>query len=236
MPVELYSDWSIRDSDKHEQVEPYRSYYILCEGKNTEAWYFEGLIRNRKLLSIHPLIEIVHLRKTEEHENVSAPKRLVVYANELITNGELEKYDVERDKIIVVFDADIFENNPDQYSEVLSLGREMILGVTNPSFELFLLLHKENSVNEIILPNQTDIVSNKHTNRGRNRIRYIEKLFRDTFKMRPKSNKKIGELSQDVLIAIEQEKKINQKIEHCQGHITSNIGLIICSIINDHCD
>lgn len=55
MPVHTYTNWNSRPSDREEQVEPYRKYYFICEGANTETFYFEKLIDLRKDLGIHPL-------------------------------------------------------------------------------------------------------------------------------------------------------------------------------------
>ena len=43
MPVHTYTNWNSRPSDREEQVEPYRKYYFICEGANTEKLYFENL-------------------------------------------------------------------------------------------------------------------------------------------------------------------------------------------------
>ena len=48
MPVHTYTNWNSRPSDREEQVEPYRKYYFICEGANTETFYFEKLIDLRK--------------------------------------------------------------------------------------------------------------------------------------------------------------------------------------------
>lgn len=47
MPVHTYTNWNSRPSDREEQVEPYRKYYFICEGVNTETFYFEKLIDMR---------------------------------------------------------------------------------------------------------------------------------------------------------------------------------------------
>lgn len=41
MPIKVYSNWNRRSSNGEEQIEPYRRYYIVCEGKNTK--YMEVL-------------------------------------------------------------------------------------------------------------------------------------------------------------------------------------------------
>lgn len=139
--------------------------------------------------------------------------------------------------MVVIFDADIFESQQNNYDEILKMGKKHnILGVTNPSFELFLLLHFDNSIDEIIIPNSEKIVKNDWVGTKPNRRRYIEDIFRKKAKTRPKTNSAVGELATNVIVAIQQEKKINNDIENCRGIITSNIGVIIQSIIDDQCN
>jgi len=85
-----------------------RKYYFICEGANTETFYFKKLIDLRKNLGIHPLIDIRLWEKTDKDRNISFAKNLVEFANkqkELVEND----FDVEHDRMIIVFDGDIFE-------------------------------------------------------------------------------------------------------------------------------
>lgn len=47
-PVRSYYNWNQRKSDTNEAIEPYRKYFFICEGANTEAWYFEKLVDYKK--------------------------------------------------------------------------------------------------------------------------------------------------------------------------------------------
>lgn len=235
-PIRSYTNWNVRSTNANAQIEPYRHYYFICEGRNTEKWYFEKLIDIRKELSIHADIKLVYLEKTDEDENLSNPAQLIDFADKQKTNGALS-FDSKFDKMIVIFDADVFETQYTNYNEVVAKGsKKNILGITNPSFELFLLLHYQNSVDELILPDCVNIIANSWVGHGRYRRRYIEDLFRKKSGMRPKSNSGIGELAHDVLIAIEQENKLNSDITVCKGVVTSNIGKIIKSILDDQCN
>ena len=51
--------------------------------------------------------------------------------------------------------------------------------------------------------------------------------------MNAKRNPQIGNLANNVLIAISQENKINQDIHNCKGLVTSNIGHIIEKIMKE---
>ena len=97
-------------------------------------------------------------------------------------------------------------------------------------------MHYENAVDEIILPNAEDIIKNEWVGPELHRRRYVEDLLRKRSGMRPKSNSRIGELAHSVLIAVEQEKRLNNDIQSAQGTLTSNIGAIISTIIEEQCN
>lgn len=231
-PVRSYTNWNSRATDNDEKLEPYRKYFFICEGANTETWYFQKLIDIRKNLNIHPLIDIRLLEKTEGDRDISYPRKLIAFAEKQKNNPEIF-FDKERDKMIIVFDADIFEERVKDYDEVIELGeKKNIIAVSNPSFELFLLLHFEKSFENDILPNAEEIIKNaKEGNQT-----YIYKMLLSKTGINSKKNSKIGDLATLVNVAIEQEKKINQDIHNCKGNITCNIGKVIDDIRNDKVD
>ena len=156
------------------------------------------------------------------------------FDNELIPLFEKENpeiaFDKERDKMIVVFDGDIFEEKVLDYDELVAEGeKNNILAVSNPAFELFLLLHYENSYEDDIEPNAEQIIQNEKDGHQT----FIYKLLLARTGINPKKNSSIGELAKNIEIAIEQEKKINEDIHQCKGQITCNIGRIIDEIRKD---
>ena len=104
MGLREFSNWNVRD-DK-EEVEPLKKYIFLCEGSVTEVAYFKHLMKIRRKLGIHPFIDISILERTEGDVSISAPKRLVQFGSEYKTR---DCFDGERDTIVVVSDADVFE-------------------------------------------------------------------------------------------------------------------------------
>lgn len=122
-PVRSYTNWNSRTTDEEEQIEPYRKYFFICEGANTETWYFKKLIDIRKELNIHPLIDIRLLEKTEGDRDISFPRRLIEFAENQKENSEIA-FDKERDKMIVVFDGDIFEEKVLDYDELVAEGEK----------------------------------------------------------------------------------------------------------------
>lgn len=244
VPIRIFSGgFTDRASDSIEKIEPFTHYYFICEGANTESWYFKKLINLKSSLSIHAMIKIRYLDKTQEHANLSDPNQLVEFAKKLkdegIRNAEAGiegdethiSFDKEIDKMVVVFDADVFERKKTNYHEILEYAAEndLMLAVTNPSFELFLLLHREDSYRQWILPNESEIIANGKVGNKR----FISSLFTDVFGINSKRNSTVEELAADVKVAIRQEREINQDISCCKGKLTSNIGEIIESLMDD---
>ena len=115
MPVHTYTNWNSRPSDNEEQIEPFRKYFFICEGANTETFYFKRLIDLRKQLGIHPLIDIRLWEKTDEDRNLSFAKNLADFA-ESQKNIPDNDFDPDRDKMVIVFDGDIFEEKVHGYA------------------------------------------------------------------------------------------------------------------------
>ena len=229
MPVHTYTNWNSRPSDQVEQIEPFRKYFFICEGANTETFYFRRLIDQRKQLGIHPLIDIRLWEKTDEDRNLSFAKNLVSFAEKQKQNPENE-FDYERDKMVIVFDGDIFEEKVQGYDELIAQIEETdIAGVTNPSFELFLLLHIPGSYEEWIKGHEMDFLSRDEDGK----YSYAYNVLRDLTGMNAKKNSEIGKLADSVLIAISQEKKVNQDIHDLKGKVSSNLGKILEAIINE---
>ncbi|MBP5169384.1 MAG: RloB domain-containing protein [Oscillospiraceae bacterium] len=223
-PIRTYTDWNKRPSDHEDQMEPFRKYVFICEGANTEVWYFRKLIDLRKRLGIHPLIDIRLWEKTEGDQDITYPRKLIEFAEARKADAELA-FDQNHDRMIIVFDADIFSAKVTGYEDVVSLGEQYgdLLGITNPNFELYLLLHFTGAYEEDILPNAERLLRNEKV--GNMRLSYSLLLTRTG--INSKTNEAIGDLAEKVETAIEQEKHLNQDVHACLGQLTSNIGSLI---------
>lgn len=224
-PIQLYSNWNQRPSDLIEKTEPLRRYFILCEGANTEKFYFKKIINLKKEIGIHSLVEILFMNKTDIHHNLSNPKQLVEFAKterkKLIKSDEFKK---ERDIMLVTFDLDVFRDRDFALRDLLNEQDDnLIFGLANPDFELFLLLHIEDSFNNIISPNKELIL--KNVKEGKQRP--CQRLLNKEIGLNPKKNEGIGRLASNVDIAIKQEKYLNQNPDYFLTKLSSNIATII---------
>ena len=231
IPIYLYSHWNQRPSDSNTPVEPLRKYFFLSEGANTERFYFEKLIDIKKDIGISNLIELVFIEKTGQDKDISFPKNLINFAKvkrEELINKEL--FNPDRDIMIVVFNLDIFKGKDDHLKELIKQQSDnLIFGITYLSFELFLLLHLDQSLNNYILPNQEAILENKKIDKKRP----CEHLLWELTGINSKKNQTIGDLAAHIETAVNQEKYINQEFDNCLTTLTSNIGAIIETIKKD---
>ena len=101
--------------------------------------------------------------------------------------------------------------------------------MTNPGFELFLVLHISGSYERVIKCHEADFLAMDE----KGKYSHAVLVFRELTGMNPKRNLAIGELAENVYIAIAQEKLINQDIQHIKEIVSSNIGKIIEGIINE---
>lgn len=230
MPIHTYTGWNVRNSAEYKQIEPYKKYIFICEGVNTETFYFKKLIDLKKELGIHPLIDIRLWEKTDKDKDKSYPKILADFAEKQKYVYE-NKFDPEHDKIIVVFDGDIYERKVSGYKTLITdIERNgNIAAVSNPNFEMFLLLHIRGSYEKYIKNHEYDFMAPDEHGRYRKAYDVLKQLT----SMNSKKNARIGELAKDVEVAIEQERYINQDVYAVKGKVSSNIGKIIEAIMND---
>lgn len=97
--------------------------------------------------------------KTGQDKDISYAKNLISFALEQKNVAEND-FDIDRDKMVVVFDADIFEEKVQGYDELIEQIEESdIAAVTNPGFELFLLLHIDGSYEQYILGYEVEFLT-----------------------------------------------------------------------------
>lgn len=203
-----------------------RKIFIVCEGDKTEVRYFEGLIEYSKELGINELLDIIIMDKNPESRGITHASGLIDLARTTIDKlkcGEGGTYYEDEDEFLIVLDRD--KENFKEYNEFIDEFKdEFILAITNPCFELWLLLHIRNSVDEIINLNYEEILSNKKIS---NKHTFISRLLSDKLHMNPKSGMKFSKFRDQVLYAIKQEEKLEQDLYYLENKIGSNIGKII---------
>ena len=121
-PLESYSGWYGRATDDKPQIEPKKRYYFICEGQNTERWYFERFIDLRNEFNISNLIGIIYLEKKGNFSGCSDPQSLFSLATQVANDGKYD-FDKDFDKIIIIFDVDIYVTGQRSWCQYVNLIR-----------------------------------------------------------------------------------------------------------------
>lgn len=205
--------------------------FLISEGANTEYWYFSGLAAKLDREGKPETIEIRPVERTGEDRNRSNPKALADQARLIYedTDGRFG-FDKGADRIVVVFDADIYKGDEQAYRAALTQFDGLAeVAVTNPSFELFLLLHVPNSYEELIAPHEDELVANVRAKSGHRRL--VSELANNACGMNLKSNPGVAKLSEKFEVAAKQEPMLNQFAEDAMGKLTSNVAKVISGLI-----
>ncbi|MBX7173917.1 MAG: RloB family protein [Pyrinomonadaceae bacterium] len=107
---------------------------IVCEGE-TEEIYFEAIRKSKRLQTLK--IRVVNPDFTD-------PENIVKYAVEIRDREKKEKNWLTEDQIWAVYDGDEHKAvNINNWKNAINLANEqdINLGISNPSFELWYLLH-----------------------------------------------------------------------------------------------
>ncbi len=108
-------------------------FYLACEGKKTEIYYFKMIENKKQELKISNNIKIEPY--FQEHNN---PVALLEYLKNKKKNNDLDD-----DEFFLVIDRDSKNFTEEQFEKVITECPNEKIGValTNPCFELWLLLH-----------------------------------------------------------------------------------------------
>lgn len=128
------------------------------------------------------------------------------------------------------FDADVYKGDSERYASDLGMFSGVAeVAVTNPSFELYLLLHLDDALEKYVLPNEEEILGNGYVGGKR---RYVEKLASDVLGFNVKHNEKVGELARRFGVAVMNERALNQDPSQSIGRLTSNVGARIIEVMH----
>lgn len=119
-----------------------RKVIIVCEGE-TEEIYFEAIRKSKKLQMLK--IRVVN-------PDFSDPENIVKFAVDLRNEAKRQKNWLDKDEAWAIFDGDEHvANNPQNWNRALTLAAQetINLGISNPSFELWYLLHYQNQTANI---------------------------------------------------------------------------------------
>lgn len=100
-----------------------RKYILVFEGQATEVQYFQGVIDNRSMIGINPIIDLLPVLRSIPQESHSHPKRILSLIEEHIENYDSAKILI--DKIIDYCSENDLINNTSVYT-LKSLEEDML--------------------------------------------------------------------------------------------------------------
>ena len=172
---------------------------ILCEGKKTEPYYFNGLksdVRNRSKLSA--------LRVEIYDSGKNTAKELVLEAEELkkIAESENNPYD----DVWVVFDKDGYTKHPESFN--LAEGKNINIIFSSISFEYWFLLHFE--------------FTSRAYEKSDDLIKYLSSKYIKNYE---KNDDNYNKLKTNTAVAIQNAKKIRKhwKVDIANGEKIYNL-------------
>ncbi|MGL6106689.1 RloB family protein [Romboutsia sp.] len=141
-------------------------------------------------------------------------------------------YDNEIDEVCIIIDRDKGSFKTVQYDEVISICKEnnYNLGITNPCFEFWLLLH----LTDCSEYDSEDIRINRKISKSRNSKRFVEKELANILGGYNKSNLKFEEFKDKISIAIKNAKLYEDDLLNLENSIGSRVANIIEKMINEN--
>ena len=216
------------------------NYFFVFEGEVTEPYFISSFLRSlRDYLEGKATIHL--MEKKNDDIGRTDIKELLKIAKEIVASKKKEGlFKDGKDKVVVFFDLDRFENDQRRINTLFEkCDDNILLAYTNPSFELFAFLLINDSLNKHIIPNKEAILRNYYIELpDGDKERYIFNLFKSVSHINIKSKKDLekhnilqalGPLEN----AISQEKLINRYLDCAANNLTSNIGYLLELIMNN---
>ncbi len=204
--------------------EPKSKYFIISEGDKTELQYFQGVKKNKDEIGIKDLIEIVPIENEEQERGQSHPLKKIENFNKSLENDKFT-YSKDIDKVCFVVDRDKQNFKPKQYDEFIEKCNSYgyYAYVTNPTFELFLLMHS----NKIFEYEEEELLENKKINKNK---RFLEIQLSNIFYCN-KKNINFDKFKNRIKTAIENEKEFSENIYELKNKLGSNVGILLNEMI-----
>ena len=207
-------------------LNPKSKYYIIPEGEKTEIQYFLGIRDNAREININSLIEVIPIENDDEELGQSHPIRKITNFNEDIENNKF-LYDKEIDKVCFVIDRDPQNFSEQQYDNFLKMCKDYNykVYVSNPTFELFLLLHDD----KIFDIDKTAMLENRRVSNSK---RFLEVKLSEIFGCN-KKNINFEKFKVNIKKAINNEKQFEEDLINLKHNLGSNVGTLLDEMIED---
>jgi hypothetical protein len=200
-----------------------RLFVIAAEGCDTEKLYFEAIKNTFKNTRIH--IEVLNRTDFGIAANNSSPKDVLKTLDEFKKLHNLKK----DDQLWLIIDRDRQNVSDKQLSEVAKqvVQKKYFLGLTNPCFEFWLVLHFENP-NDFDAEKQATYLKNEKTNEKR----LLERILSEHIGGYSKSVYKTDLLMQNIRTAIAHAKALPlPENERWHTSIGTQVGDLVAQLV-----
>ncbi len=225
---------------KIEYQETRRKMYIISEGTLTEPSFLDAVLSGSPYFSANKYFEFYKTERSGKEFGINKLEGMIKIAYANIINSKDVGFRKKKDKVIIFFDLDIYHESIDKIKRSIEENKKyMIFVFVNPAIELFLLLCKENSYEQIICQNLEKILKNEKVLETGNR--FIHQLVIDHVGVDPKdSDADFSVFANGLQNAINQEKMfLSKKLVDPHSNLISNFGTVLEKIKNgelDHID
>lgn len=233
-----------RDFDKRvtveEKIEPKKVVVIACEDANVQPAYFNAIKERLKIPTITEITVLPCVDGRSAVEHVCANLKEYIEKQKLLYDFD------ERDQFWIVIDRESPKNICHnilltKLRDCEEIGTSFNVGVVNPLFELWLLLH----VTDLSQYNPNELLRNERTGVSKNSKRFIDKKLSELLGGYSKERKKILKTMEKIVTfenvhkAIKREKLIENDFMKIitTNNLGCNIGLLVRALMtNDESD
>lgn len=186
--------------ERHEAFRDARLIVIASEGKDTERIYFKDLANEYT----NPRVHVHILERNEDEQNNSSPEHVLKQLNEYKSRYELEA----DDELWLVVDKDRWtEAMLSRVAMECTQEMSMHMALSNPCFELWLLLHLED-VSSLTPEEQRLCLENRR--KSKNSDPYLKARLRQKMGSYHESSYDTSALISHVKVAIKRAKLLDQ--------------------------
>lgn len=205
-----------------ESQNPQKVYAIAYEGNVTEKSYFNGIADNKDELGINENIKVYPLNRADD-DTQSHCTHILDLMNEYVKD-----YGHEGDEVWMVLDRDRQNNTQDQLLDCFSRAAQSgyHIALTNPTFELWLLLH----IADLSNYSKEVLFENRKSGSRRFLDKEISDLL-DGYNVKKRSLKPFMDRAK-IERAIEQEQLICHNFPAILDNLGSNVGKLMSKILS----
>jgi len=220
-----------------EYRETRRKCYLLSEGTLTEPSFLDAILSGSPYFDSNKSVEFYKTERSGKEFGINTLKGMIDIAHKNIINNKNIGFRKKKDKVIIFFDLDVYHSSISNIKRLIEANKKYIIFIfVNPAIELFLLLCKANSYEELIATNLAKILKNERDPKTGNR--FIHQLVIDHIGVDPKdSNADFSIFANGLQNAINQEKMyLSKKLVNPNSNLISNFGVVIEKIKNGELD